>query len=60
VQQPTGVATFVLTDMVDSTAMWDAYPQAMAETLAKHDAPVDEVIAFHRGVGRDSLTPQRR
>jgi class 3 adenylate cyclase/tetratricopeptide (TPR) repeat protein len=50
VQRPTGVVTFVLTDMVDSTAMWDAHPEAMAEILARHDALVGEVIASHGGV----------
>jgi class 3 adenylate cyclase/tetratricopeptide (TPR) repeat protein len=44
------VVTFVLTDMVDSTVMWDAHPQAMAEILARHDALVGEVIAAHGGV----------
>jgi class 3 adenylate cyclase len=43
------VVSFVLTDMVDSTAMWDAHPQAMAETLARHDALVGEVMASHGG-----------
>jgi hypothetical protein len=44
------VVTFVLTDMVDSTALWDAHPQGMAETLARHDRLVGEVMASRGGV----------
>ena len=41
---PTGVVTFLLTDVVDSTAMWDridSAPGAMESALARHD----EIVA---------------
>jgi DNA-binding SARP family transcriptional activator len=47
---PSGVVTFVLTDVVGSTALWDAHPQAMADTLARHDRLVGEVVASHGGI----------
>ena len=35
--QPTGTVTFLFTDVVGSTARWEADPQLMAEALALHD-----------------------
>lgn len=41
---PTGVVTFLLTDIEGSTALWDADPRAMQTTLEQHDALVTDVI----------------
>jgi WD40 repeat protein/class 3 adenylate cyclase len=38
---PTGVMTFCLSDIEDSTALWEADPVGMAEALVRHD----EIIA---------------
>ncbi|MDP9331992.1 MAG: AAA family ATPase [Actinomycetota bacterium] len=40
-QLPTGVVTFLLSDIVGSTRLWEAEPDAMARALACHD----EIIA---------------
>jgi DNA-binding SARP family transcriptional activator len=46
---PSGVVTFLLTDIVDSSAMWDRHPAAMAAALERHDAIVAEVVAAAGG-----------
>ena len=35
---PTGVVTFLLTDIEGSTRLWEREPEAMREALARHDA----------------------
>jgi DNA-binding SARP family transcriptional activator len=47
---PSGVVTFLLTDIEGSTALWEQHPVPMAEALARHDTIVAEVVASHRGV----------
>jgi predicted ATPase/class 3 adenylate cyclase len=46
---PSGTVTFVFTDVVGSTALWQDHPQAMAEALARHDEIVRRAIAGHGG-----------
>jgi len=46
---PSGVVTFLLTDIVGSTALWDKYPQATAVALERHDAIVQSVVSAHEG-----------
>ena len=46
---PTGTLTFLLTDIVDSTAYWDRHPAAMQAAIVRHDALIDEVLARHGG-----------
>jgi len=41
---PEGTLTFLFTDIVGSTTMWEAHPQAMAPALARHDAILKQVI----------------
>jgi WD40 repeat protein/class 3 adenylate cyclase len=41
---PTGVLTFCLTDIEDSTAKWDAHPAEMARALVAHDELVASVV----------------
>jgi class 3 adenylate cyclase len=49
---PSGVVTFVLTDVVGSTELWDAEPDAMSIALARHDQIVAEAVAAAGGVVR--------
>ncbi|HVU73253.1 MAG TPA: BTAD domain-containing putative transcriptional regulator, partial [Mycobacteriales bacterium] len=44
-----GVLTFLLTDIEDSTALWDAEPTAMAGALEVHDRLVRQHVAAHGG-----------
>ena len=46
---PTGVVSFVLTDVVGSTALWERAPEAMAAALARHDELVSEAIGAAGG-----------
>jgi DNA-binding SARP family transcriptional activator/tetratricopeptide (TPR) repeat protein len=41
---PSGVVTFLLTDIVDSSALWEQHPAAMAVALERHDQLVAERI----------------
>ena len=47
---PTGVVTFLLTDIVDSTALWEKHLGAMAEALREHDTLVARTVHAHDGV----------
>src|SRR5437016_3113578 len=47
---PVGTVTFLLTDVVSSTRLWEQYPDAMRVTLARHDALVEALVAEHAGV----------
>ncbi len=46
---PSGVVTFLLTDIVESSALWEDAPDAMATALERHDAIVGEIVAAHGG-----------
>ncbi len=46
---PTGTVTFLFTDIEGSTRLWEEYPQAMRDALARHDALVRAAIEGHRG-----------
>ena len=47
--QPTGTVTFLFTDIVGSTRLWDEHPGAMPEALGRHDAIVRAAIGAHGG-----------
>lgn len=47
---PTGTLTFLLTDVVDSTLLWDVAPDVMDRTLARHDAIIDRAVESHGGL----------
>jgi predicted ATPase/class 3 adenylate cyclase len=47
---PSGVVTFVLTDIVGSTRLWESAPAAMEIALARHEAIVTAAVVAHRGV----------
>ena len=45
----TGTVTFLFTDIEGSTKLWEAHPEAMRTTLARHDALVRETIVSANG-----------
>jgi LuxR family maltose regulon positive regulatory protein len=47
---PSGTVTFLFTDLVDSTVLWERYPQAMPAALARHNAIVGHAVEAHDGV----------
>ena len=46
---PTGVVTFLLTDIEGSTEAWQASPDQMADLVTRHYEILDQSIAAHRG-----------
>jgi predicted ATPase/class 3 adenylate cyclase len=46
---PTGVVTFLLTDIEGSTRLWDEHNDDMAKALARYEALVDEIVEHHGG-----------
>lgn len=47
---PAGVVTFLLTDIEDSSRLWDTHPRAMETALERHDAVVAEAVKENGGV----------
>jgi predicted ATPase/class 3 adenylate cyclase len=46
---PTGTVTFLFTDLEGSTRLWEQYPDAMKNALARHDGILRDAIAAHGG-----------
>lgn len=46
---PTGMVTFMFTDIEGSTSLWDAHPEVMRKALARHDSLMHETIASANG-----------
>ncbi len=46
---PSGVVTFMLTDVARSTYLWEVAPDAMTDALARHDVIIASVVATHGG-----------
>jgi class 3 adenylate cyclase len=46
---PSGTVTFLLTDVEESTRLWDCHPEAMQVALARHDAIAETVFHQHGG-----------
>ncbi|MDL1896352.1 hypothetical protein FBQ82_08775 [Anaerolineae bacterium CFX7] len=46
---PSGIVTFLFTDIEGSTALWERMPEAMKRALAQHDQLLHRVIAKHNG-----------
>jgi len=46
---PEGVVTFLLTDIEDSTALWDQHPDEMADALIRHEDLIADAVQRHRG-----------
>ncbi len=47
---PTGTVTFLLTDVAQSTATWEAAPEAMAKAISRHYEILAEAVAANHGV----------
>jgi predicted ATPase/class 3 adenylate cyclase len=46
---PTGTVTFLFTDIEGSTGLWERYPEAMSEALARHDEILRAVVEANNG-----------
>ena len=46
---PTGIVTFLYTDIEGSTARWEEQPRAMRAAVERHDTLLRQAIADHRG-----------
>jgi len=46
---PQGQVTFLFTDLEGSTRLWEAFPEAMHQAMARHDALLKEAITAYRG-----------
>ena len=49
VEPPSGTVTFLFTDLEGSTRLWEDYPDAMRDALARHDEILREAIGAHGG-----------
>jgi len=49
-EYPTGTVTFVFTDVVSSTQLWDQHHDAMRVAMEEHDAVTRRAVDAHRGV----------
>ena len=47
---PSGTITFLCTDIVGSTQLWEQHPDAMRRALARHDTLLRETITAHDGI----------
>ena len=48
--RPSGTVSFLFTDVVGSSPLWDAHPRAMAVALRAHDDVVRRAVEEHGGV----------
>ncbi len=46
---PSGTVTFLFTDIEGSTQLWEKYPEAMKDALARHDSILREAIESNAG-----------
>lgn len=46
---PRGTVTFLFTDIVGSTRLWERFPEAMAQALRRHDTLMREAAKAHEG-----------
>jgi len=46
---PSGVVTFLFTDIEGSTALWDRYPDTMTDALAEHDRRIRRIVDARSG-----------
>jgi len=46
---PTGTVTFLFTDLEGSTRLWEAFPDAMGDALARHDEILRDAVHRHQG-----------
>ena len=50
VQLPVGTVTFLLTDVQNSTFLWESAPEAMGAAIRRHYQLVDVAVTLHNGV----------
>jgi predicted ATPase/class 3 adenylate cyclase len=48
-EESSGTVTFVFTDLEGSTRLWEEFPDAMREALARHDELLRSAITQHQG-----------
>ena len=48
--RPSGTVTFLFTDIVGSTRLWDEHPSEMETALARHDAILRDAVDGHDGL----------
>jgi predicted ATPase/class 3 adenylate cyclase len=46
---PSGTVTFLFTDVVGSTRLWEEFPELMRSALARHDGIIREVVESRSG-----------
>jgi predicted ATPase/class 3 adenylate cyclase len=46
---PTGTVTFLMTDIQDSTPLWEAHPAVMSQSLTRHDELIEAIAHKHQG-----------
>lgn len=46
---PSGMVTFLLTDIEGSSRLWETHPEGMGRALAEHDRVLREAIDSHHG-----------
>src|SRR6478735_6916389 len=49
VRPPSGTVTFLFTDVVGSTGLWEHAPNAMPQAIARHDALLNAAVDAHDG-----------
>ncbi|HVA93132.1 MAG TPA: helix-turn-helix domain-containing protein [Chloroflexota bacterium] len=49
VDLPTGALTFLSTEIVDSTTLWEQHPAAMDAAIARHDALINAALTRYGG-----------
>ncbi|HEY5707537.1 MAG TPA: adenylate/guanylate cyclase domain-containing protein [Terrimicrobiaceae bacterium] len=48
-EAPTGTVSFLFTDIVGSTRLWEKFPTRMGAALARHDALISAAVETHGG-----------
>ena len=46
---PSGTLTFLFTDLVGSTRLWERHPEAIRDALARHDTLLSEAVSVAGG-----------
>jgi DNA-binding SARP family transcriptional activator len=46
---PSGMVTFLLSDIVGSTSLWEEHPKAMADAVNRHDELMHAAVTAHGG-----------
>lgn len=47
---PTGIVTFLMTDIEGSTRLWERYPNEMESALSRHDRLIQDLVERHMGI----------